>query len=299
MNSQSSKIKSRNPILAFFLALFFPSFGQIYNGQIKKGILFLLISLTLPFIFGISRVGTFFAGFIVIVVVDFSFRIYVIFDAVVNARRLKNYNLKPHNTWYYHLIIMIVIGAIFWNYDYHSVIGVRSYHTETTANQPALHVADRTLVDLKAFKSVKPNYGDIVVFQKKDSVNPWVYRVVALPNDKLEVDKGFLTINGVKCKAMFVKKAKSEMFNVNEYEEELPNGHKHRIYTFENVLRNSEEPIQVTVPANSYFLMGDNRDNAMDSRYIGAIKEDEIIGKVLFAFWGNTTDRINVSFTNQ
>ena len=45
--------------------------------------------------------------------------------------------------------------------------------------------------------------------------------------------------------------------------------------------------------------MGDNRDNAMDSRYIGVLKEHEIKGKVVFSYWGNTNDRINIDFRHK
>lgn len=297
MNSEKLENKPRNPILAFILAFLFPGFGQIYNGQIKKGFLFFLISLTLPFLLGFTKIGVFFLGFFFILFIDFSFRIYVIYDAVKNAKKQKDYSLKSYNTWYHYLLIIIGISTITWFYDYNSAVGVKSFKIPTTSNEPTIKVGDKVVGDLKAFNEKKPNYGDIVIFQKKDSLNPWIYRIVALPNDKLEIQNNFLIINGKKCKTSFIKETKIEEFDVNEYEEELPNGHKHKIYTFKKPIGdNKSEVTKIKIPANCYFLIGDNRDNAMDSRYIGVIKREEIIAKVVFGYWGKTNDRINISF---
>jgi len=300
MNSEEIKIKSRNPILAFFLALFFPGFGQVYNGQIKKGIIFFLITFTLPLFLGFTRIGIFFIGFFLIIFIDFIFRIYVIYDAVKNAKKLKNYTLKPYNSWLYYLIIIIGIVTITWFYDYNSIVGVKSYSIPTTSNEPTIKVGDKVVGDLKAFADTKPNYGDIVIFQKKDSLNPWIYRIVGLPNDKLKIENNFLVINGKKCKTSFIKETKSEVFDVNEYEEELPNGLKHKIYTFKKPFAENKNSItEINIPTNSYFLIGDNRDNAMDSRYIGVITKEEILAKVVFGYWGKTNDRINIDFRNK
>jgi len=127
-----------------------------------------------------------------------------------------------------------------------------------------------------------------------------MYRIIGLPNDKIEIQNNFLIINGKKCKTTFIKKTQSEQFDVNEFEEELPNGHRHKIYTFINPFNdNKNEVTKIKIPKNCYYLMGDNRDNAMDSRYIGVINEDEIKGKIVFGYWGNTKDRININFRDK
>jgi signal peptidase I len=300
MNSEENKSKPRNPILVFFLAFLFSGFGQVYNGQIKKGLIFLLITFIIPFILGFTRIGVFFHGFLTVIIIDLSFRIYVIYDAVKNAKKLKNYKLKSYNTWYYYLIIFIGIIIITCFYDYNSAVGVKSYKIPTSSNEPTLNVGDKVVGDLRAFNDIKPNYGDIVVFQKKDSLNPWVYRIVALPNDKLAIKNNFLIINGKKCKTSFIKETKSDEFDVNEYEEVLPNGHKHKIYTFKNLFDDNKNAVnEIIIPANCYYLIGDNRDYAMDSRYIGVIEREEIIAKVVFGYWGKTNDRININFRDK
>lgn len=302
MNSEITKEenKPRNPKLAFFLALIGPGFGQIYNGQIKKGIIFLVIELLLPILYGFTKLGVFFVGFISILVIGFSYRIYLIYDATINAKKLKNFTPKLYNTWYYFLGIIIGIYTILYFYDANSIVGVKSFKIPTTSNEPTIKVGDKVIADLNAFDNVKPNYGDIVIFQKKDSLYPWIYRIVGLPNDRIEIQNNFLIINGKKCKTSFIKETKSEEFDVKEYEEEFPNGHKHKIFTFKKPFDDNENAEhEIIIPEKSYYLMGDNRDNAMDSRYIGVLKEEEIKGKVVFSYWGKTNDRINIDFRNK
>jgi len=55
----------------------------------------------------------------------------------------------------------------------------------------------------------------------------------------------------------------------------------------------------MTIPPNCYYLLGDNRDNAMDSRYVGVVNKDEIKGKIVYSYWGKTYDRINIDFRNE
>lgn len=297
MISKEIKSTQRNPVLTFFLALLFPCFGQVYNGQMKKGLMFFLITLAIPFVFGFTRMGVFFIGFISLNLIDFSFKIFTIYDAVRNAKKADNFRLKSYNTWYYHLIIIVVISTITYFYDYNSVLGIKSYSIPTSYNEPTLKIGDKVVGDLRAYKFIEPNYGDIVVFQQKDSLNPSSYRVVALPKDTLEIKNNVLIINGKKCETLFIKETQSDGFDVNEYEEVLPNGHKHKIYTFKKPFEGNIDSIEeLIIPPNSYYLIGDNRDNAMDSRYVGLIKRDEIIAKIVFSFWGKTTDRININF---
>tara|TARA_B100000900_G_scaffold179593_1_gene152207 strand:+ start:268 stop:453 length:186 start_codon:yes stop_codon:yes gene_type:complete len=55
----------------------------------------------------------------------------------------------------------------------------------------------------------------------------------------------------------------------------------------------------IIVPSDSYYLLGDNRDNAVDSRYEGFIKKDTIKGRIIYSYWGQDKDRININFKNK
>lgn len=292
---------SRSPIIAFLGTVFFPGFGQIYNGQLKKGVLFLSIILILPFIYGFTRLPTFFYGFVIMLIIDISFKIYIVYDATATARKIKNYTPKCYNTWYFNLLFISIIGVIIWFYEYDRALGVQSFQIPTSTNEPTIKVGDRLIADLKAFNNTSPNYGDFVIFQEEDnSLNFSMYRVVGLPGDKIKFENNFLIINNNKCHVTHIKDTLSDGYAVNEYEEELPNGLKHRIYTFTQAHPNNPQKriSQADIPANHYFLLGDNRNNALDSRHIGPVNKDKIKGKIVFGFWGNTKDRININYNN-
>ncbi len=56
---------------------------------------------------------------------------------------------------------------------------------------------------------------------------------------------------------------------------------------------------QLFMIGTSYYLLGDNRDDAADSRYIGSIKRHDILGRIIYSYWGKTTDRINIDFRDK
>ena len=107
----NKEIKARNSLVAFLLSILTPGLGQVYNGQPNKAILFFIGVLFVPILFGFTRAITFFYGMVALLFLLIAFRIYVIVDAVKQARKQKQYRLKPYNTWYFHLLIGIAMMA--------------------------------------------------------------------------------------------------------------------------------------------------------------------------------------------
>ena len=160
-----------------------------------------------------------------------------------------------------------------------------------------------------------PERGDVVVFKKPGVNVDWVKRVVGLPGDTIAVDDGRLVINGrpvrrsgegtigipvspnSPCRvaptatADVVRDANGEVLcRYPLFREHLPNGRSWL------VLDQGDDPRgdhfgPVKVPAGHVFLMGDNRDDSLDSRYspaesgIGPVPVDHLVGKATFAFW--------------
>ncbi|MBA3987035.1 MAG: signal peptidase I, partial [Flavobacteriales bacterium] len=81
----------------------------------------------------------------------------------------------------------------------------------------------------------------------------------------------------------------------------LPNGHKHLIYKFKQPFDSTKTNIKnIIVPSDSYYLLGDNRDNAADSRYEGFVSKDRIKGRIIYSYWGRTlTKRMNIDFRDK
>ncbi len=301
-DNEISVNRPRKPVIAFLFTLFLPGLGQLYNGQINKAFLFFVLSIFLQIIYcrvvGLSS----FNHFLFYIGIAILFRIYILIDAVRIANKQKEFILKRYNSLFSYLLFGLFILTCAWYIDFTTWTGYRTFIIPSTGNNPTLHVDDRIVADMSAYDNKKPSYGDLVTFRRDDG-EYYVYRVVGLPNDRIKLEQNNLLINGVECKSKLVKNFQSEEFqylpsvNIEEWEEIFPNGHKHLVNKFTNRRDSSAANFsELAVPTRCYFLLGDNRDNAADSRFTGMVREDQIEGKVLYSYWGNTMNRINVDF---
>lgn len=126
---------------------------------------------------------------------------------------------------------------------------------------PTLEINDRLMVDKLSYRWSNPERGDIIVFSppealKQRNINDTlIKRVIGLPGEKVEIQRGRVYIN----------------------DRLLPEK-----YIAENL---SYQWGPVTVPSNSYLVMGDNRDHSYDSRSWGFVPRNNIIGKAVIRFW--------------
>lgn len=108
--------------------------------------------------------------------------------------------------------------------------------------------------------------GDVIVFKKPDLKNEFIKRIIGIPGDTVAIHDGKVYING-------------EALDESEY---LANDVSTIGGTF--IVENDEA---IKIPANSFFVLGDNRSNSHDSRSIdvGFIKEEWIRGEVELRYW--------------
>lgn len=122
-------------------------------------------------------------------------------------------------------------------------------------------------------KLADPKHNDVIIFDSKASDKRLVKRVIGEPGDVVSMSSNRLTINGEPLKYTTVKQAG----NYSHQIESLGNvAHQVTITTPKSRLASFSE---VTVPQGYYLVLGDNRDNSADSRVIGFVPREEIVGR--------------------
>lgn len=159
------------------------------------------------------------------------------------------------------------------------------------------------VLNSKVFDVSSPQRGDIMVFRfpPKPSQN-YVKRVIGLPGDDISYLNKVLTVNGkVLTKIPQNDYLDTDTMAMSKQFEEVIGNKKHLLLNEENrpayvagaiefpkseQCRYTIEGVRCIVPAGHYFMMGDNRDNSLDSRYWGFVPEANIVGKATFV-WMN------------
>ena len=183
---------------------------------------------------------------------------------------------KENRSLVYFILLMVVFRS-----------SLADWNTVPTGSMnPTIVEGDRILVNKLAYDlklplshfSVlswnDPERGDIIVFDSKVENTRLVKRVIGLPGDVIAMNNNQLYINGNLAQY-------SNQGTLGSYQratEQLPD-HPHAMQTdaIDPSPAASFDP--VAVPAGRYLVLGDNRDNSRDSRYIGFIPREEIIGR--------------------
>jgi len=146
---------------------------------------------------------------------------------------------------------------------------MQAFYIPSESMLPTLEKNDRVLVNKLSYRLHDINRGDVVVFEKppeagaNDATSDLIKRVIALPGEKIAFEGGKVYINGQQLDEPY-----------------LPAG----VTTTQGA-----KPCTVaepcTVPAESVWVMGDNRGNSRDSRWIGPIPEENIVGRAFVRIW--------------
>jgi len=147
-----------------------------------------------------------------------------------------------------------------------------------------------------------PQYGDIIVFQYPLDKNiNYIKRVIGLPGDRIDYIDKHIFINNKKIPHSYVSthKISKDDIGAGKIVKEKLLDDTYMILVDKN---NYGQNFSYVVPKNSYFVLGDNRDNSNDSRYWGPVPADNIIGEafMVWMFWNSDSeysffDRVGVS----
>jgi signal peptidase I len=186
---------------------------------------------------------------------------------------------------YFESIVIAVILALFIR-----TFVVQAFKIPTGSMENNLLIGDHLLVNKFVFGPSESNVenavlplgtihrGDVVVFKyPEEPERDFIKRVIGLPGESVELRQKKVYVNGTPLEEPYVHfleppgtaSASSEVTSMDVRERFGP----------------------VTVPADHYFVMGDNRDNSQDSRYWGFLPRDYVKGKALIIYWSYEAER--------
>ena len=143
--------------------------------------------------------------------------------------------------------------------------------------------------------------GDIVVFRlpSNPEIN-YVKRVIGLPGDRIQVLSGRLHINDVMVEREYIDEYEyndigNERIDTKRYKQTLPNGVSFNILEENDFGQGDNTPVY-TVPAGHYFMMGDNRDHSLDSRFsqVGYVPYENLVGPAVRLMWSYDSVSSNI-----
>jgi len=174
---------------------------------------------------------------------------------------------------------------------------------------------DAPLIPGRIFAQL-PERGDVVIFKHPVDHTDYIKRVIGLPGDKVQLVAGVVHLNeqpvglervedlvlpiaatGRCAQARFSQRRPDGSFACvyPQFEETLPGGHSYRVLDFD--LRPSDTTAAIVVPEGRLFLMGDNRDNSLDSRFpaqagagIGLVPIENLVGRASFLYFSTNND---------
>ncbi len=154
-------------------------------------------------------------------------------------------------------------------------IGIRTFFftpivVDGASMQPTLHNGDRIIVNKFSYTLSEPERFDVVVFHASKSEN-YIKRIVGLPGEHISYKDEVLYVNGEPVKEPFLNERLKALQPPSHYThdfrlEDLPG--KYRV-----------------IPEGYVLVLGDNRTNSTDSRKLGLVSLEQILGKAQFVYW--------------
>ena len=174
--------------------------------------------------------------------------------------------------WVREAVVVVVIAAVV--AILLRTFVVQTFYIPSGSMEPTLKIGDRILVSKLSYHLHGVDRGDIVVFDRPPAencggaeVNDLVKRVIGLPGETISLSHGNVFINGKQLDQSWLPASEQGLTSPG------PPGTPYSLAR------------PYVIPANDYFMMGDNRTDSCDSRYWGPISRNLIVGKVDLRVW--------------
>ncbi|CAM3428389.1 signal peptidase I [Marinicrinis lubricantis] len=140
-----------------------------------------------------------------------------------------------------------------------------NYQVDGSSMEPNFHDGERIIVNKVIYDIRDPKRGEVVVLHSPDG-RDFIKRIIALPNEEIEVRGDEVYIDGSLIEEPYLAEVIKEA-------------------AAKGIPYNDRDQPNVKVPEDSYFVLGDNRSDSTDSRMIGTVAKDDIVGRADLIYW--------------
>jgi signal peptidase I len=255
-----------HPGLAFLGGLFGLGIGYLYVGRVSYAIVYVVATYLWLFIAGwtglVAHPAGWYALFAIIGLMWLGQLVHPV--ALAWSRPVAPLKLYKRWWWYIAWFVLFDVVSIFAAAYRGELFGYNHYRIPSGAMTPTVQAGDRIVVDTWRYREAAPAFGDIVVCDLGDGILV-IKRVVGVPGDTIELRGPLLVRNGRPVAEPYVN---------------LEQGM-------------SPDVAPLTLGADDFFVVGDNRGNSNDSRYVGPIARRQISGRVEHIFLSISRGGVN------
>lgn len=286
-------IQPRRPLLAAFMSLILPGFGQLYNGEIHKAIwLFLgfaLLSLPAMVLVALYLPASWMLPTLILsLLLILALWLYGIVDAFWQARKLQHYEARAwQGSGVYALILIlcsVVALPLLTDYINHNILA--SFRLPSESMSPSVLRGDIIFADKRynkpEFKQAVKR-GDIAIFvYPNDRTTYFIKRIIGLPGDKIRIQGADIFVNDKSLRTQ-AQQGEKNLLVTEQYEDQQWQ------VQWQQISRQLPQT-EMIVPNGEVFVLGDNRSVSRDSRYFGTVPLQDVVGKakqIWFSFSGN------------
>jgi signal peptidase I len=276
------EIKRRKPIAAALMSAVLPGFGQLYNGEVNRGI-WLFIAFALLNVPWLAVLALYFPGRWLVPVLLLTFLasvciwIFGIVDAWRHAAARQDYVPGRWQTSGLYALVFIVLNlvalpalTIHIRENYFEPFRIPAASMEPSVLRGDFLVADKRYNCPGCKHRIEP--GDVAIMaMPNDRTRLFIKRVIALPGDRVTIEGRTVSVNGRPLSAGAADAGAAEFI------ERSLNG---REWVVQWGSAGALGPrIDLTVPPGEVFVLGDNRGNSRDSRQQGTVPLEDVIGR--------------------
>jgi len=287
-------VKPRKPLLALLMSLVLPGFGQIYNGEVNKGV-WLIIGLAFVSVPGLAFLALYVPGRLMIVMLlaavlaALAIWVYAMADAWHQSKRKQDYVPERWQTSGFYALVLIagnlvalpVLGG------YVRAHFVESFRIPSTSMEPSVLRGDFLFADKRYnCRGCKGRIarGDIAVFTyPNDRTQLNIKRIIALPGDHVRIEGRTVEVNERELGPPGVDAVAGDITETSA------DGREWRVQWEELA---GDPVIDLVVPPGEVFVLGDNRSFSRDSRHVGTVPMQDVVGRARQVWFSRGPDGI-------